>query len=42
MLLTTHEEQLIARLRRHGLNGASWPIGLLGQTPGIVTCTWGR
>jgi predicted RNA methylase len=37
VVLTTHEEQLIARLRRHGLTAAARPIGLLGQTPAIVT-----
>lgn len=40
VVLTTHEEQLIVRLRRYGLKPTSWPIGLLGQTPAIVTCTW--
>ena len=39
-LLTTHEEQLIARLGRHGLSARSRSIGLLGQTPAIVTCAW--
>lgn len=40
VVLTTHEEQLIARLRRHGLTPTARPIGLLGQTPAIVTCAW--
>lgn len=40
VLLTTHEEQLIPRLRRHGLTVESRLIGLLGQTPAIVSCTW--
>jgi predicted RNA methylase len=40
VLLTTHEEQLIARLQRHGLGVHSRRIGLLGQTPAILTCTW--
>jgi predicted RNA methylase len=35
-LLTTHEEQLLPRLRRNGLRAASRRIGLLGQTPAIV------
>ncbi len=35
-LLTTHEEQLLPRLRRNGLRAASRQIGLLGQTPAIV------
>lgn len=35
-LLTTHEEQLLPRLRRNGLPAASRRIGLLGQTPAIV------
>jgi hypothetical protein len=39
-LLTTNEEQLIPRLRRHGLTVESRRIGLLGQTPAIVMCTW--
>jgi hypothetical protein len=38
-LLTTREEQLIPRLRRHGLTVDSRRIGLLGQTPAVVTCT---
>jgi predicted RNA methylase len=37
VVLTTHEEQLMARLRRHGLTATARPIGLLGQTPAIVT-----
>ncbi|MQB01927.1 MAG: hypothetical protein GEU78_16915 [Actinobacteria bacterium] len=36
-LLTTHEDQLIARLRRQRLEVSSRRIGLLGQTPAIVT-----
>lgn len=40
VLLTTHEEQLIPRLRRHGLPVGSRRIGLLGQTPAVVTCAW--
>lgn len=39
VLLTTHEEQLMERLRRHGLKPTSRPVGLLGQTPAIVSCT---
>lgn len=37
-LLTTHEDQLAARLRRHAKTAsiATRRIGLLGQTPGIV------
>jgi len=35
-LLTTHEEQLLPRLRHNGLLAASRRIGLLGQTPAIV------
>lgn len=37
-LLTTHEDQLVARLRRHARTAriSSRRIGLLGQTPGIV------
>jgi hypothetical protein len=37
VLLTTHEEQLLPRLRRHGLTATARRIGLLGQTPAIVT-----
>ncbi|MGI5130148.1 TRM11 family SAM-dependent methyltransferase [Pseudonocardia sp. CA-107938] len=36
-LLTTHEEALVARLRRHGLAVTARRIGLLGQTPAVVT-----
>jgi SAM-dependent methyltransferase len=36
VLLTTHEEPLIARLRRQRLEISSRRIGLLGQTPAIV------
>jgi hypothetical protein len=36
-LLTTHEDALIARLRRQRLEVSSRRIGLLGQTPAIVT-----
>jgi predicted RNA methylase len=38
-LLTTHEDQLVARIRRHGkaIKTTSRRIGLLGQTPAIVT-----
>ncbi len=35
-LLTTHEDALMARLRRHRLDVSSRRIGLLGQTPAIV------
>lgn len=35
-LLTTHEDQLAARLRRQRLEVSSRRIGLLGQTPAIV------
>ncbi|HEY2579151.1 MAG TPA: hypothetical protein VGI74_22820 [Streptosporangiaceae bacterium] len=37
VLLTTHEEQLLPRLRRRGLTATARRIGLLGQTPAIVT-----
>jgi hypothetical protein len=37
VLLTTHEDQLLARLRRRGLTATARRIGLLGQTPAIVT-----
>lgn len=40
VLLTTHETQLMAQLRRYGLDPMSRPIGLLGQTPTIVACRW--
>jgi 23S rRNA G2445 N2-methylase RlmL len=36
VLLTTHEDQLAPRLRRHGLTATTRRIGLLGQTPAIV------
>lgn len=36
VLLTTNEDQLLPRLRRHGLTAAARRIGLLGQTPAIV------
>jgi predicted RNA methylase len=36
VLLTTHEDQLVPRLRRHGLTAEARRIGLLGQTPAIV------
>jgi predicted RNA methylase len=36
VLLTTHEEQLLPRLRRRGLTAEARRIGLLGQTPAIV------
>lgn len=39
-LLTTNEEQLMPRLRRHGLTVGFRRIGLLGQTPAIVTCSY--
>jgi Putative RNA methylase family UPF0020 len=35
-LLTTHEDPLVARLRRQGLEVTSRRIGLLGQTPAII------
>ncbi|HLQ55403.1 MAG TPA: hypothetical protein VK162_14180 [Streptosporangiaceae bacterium] len=35
-LLTTHEDQLVARLRRQRLQVSSRRIGLLGQAPAIV------
>jgi Putative RNA methylase family UPF0020 len=38
-LLTTHEEPLVARLRRQGLEVTSRRIGLLGQTPAIVVAS---
>lgn len=41
VLLTTHEEQLLPRLRRHGLQATARRIGLLGQTPAIVTAQLG-
>ena len=37
VLLTTHEDQLLPRLRRRGLTATARRIGLLGQTPAIVT-----
>jgi hypothetical protein len=37
VLLTTHEDQLLPRLRRHGLTATARRIGLLGQAPAIVT-----
>jgi predicted RNA methylase len=37
VLLTTEEEALVARLRRHGLGVTARRIGLLGQTPAVVT-----
>jgi tRNA G10 N-methylase Trm11 len=39
VLLTTHDEQLVARVRRHvrGADVTVRRIGLLGQTPAIVT-----
>jgi hypothetical protein len=37
VLLTTHEDQLLPRLRRRGLTTTARRIGLLGQTPAIVT-----
>ena|SRR5579859_1719204 len=37
VLLTTHEDQLLPRLRRRGLTATTRRIGLLGQTPAIVT-----
>jgi len=40
-LLTTHEDALIARLRRQGLAVTSRRIGLLGQTPAIVVASRG-
>jgi hypothetical protein len=39
VLLTTEEEALVARLRRHGLGVTARRIGLLGQTPAVVTAT---
>ena len=36
VLLTTHEEPLVARLRRQRLEISSRRIGLLGQAPAIV------
>jgi predicted RNA methylase len=41
--LTTHEDQLVARLRKHapGANVTARRIGLLGQTPAIVTVQQG-
>jgi len=39
VLLTTEEEALVARLRRHGLAVTARRIGLLGQTPAVVTAT---
>jgi hypothetical protein len=36
VLLSTHEDQLVRRLRRHGLTVETRRIGLLGQTPAIV------
>jgi Putative RNA methylase family UPF0020 len=36
VLLTTNEDQLLPRLRRHGLMATARRIGLLGQTPAIV------
>ncbi len=41
-LLTTHEEPLIARLRRQRLTVSSRRIGLLGQTPAIVIARVGQ
>jgi Putative RNA methylase family UPF0020 len=38
-LLTTHEEPLVARLGRQGLEVTSRRIGLLGQTPAIVVAS---
>jgi predicted RNA methylase len=40
-LLTTHEDPLVARLRRQGLEVTSRRIGLLGQTPAIVVASPG-
>ena len=40
-LLTTHEDALIARLRRQRLAVSSRRIGLLGQTPAIVVARAG-
>lgn len=37
VLLTTHEDALVARLRRHGLQVSARRIGLLGRTPAIVS-----
>lgn len=36
-LLTTHEDQLMARLHRRGLATRTRKIGLLGQTPTVIT-----
>jgi 23S rRNA G2445 N2-methylase RlmL len=36
VLLTTHEDALAARLRRHGLRVTARRVGLLGQTPGLL------
>ncbi len=36
VLLTTHEDQFLPRLRRHRLRATARRIGLLGQTPAIV------
>ncbi|MGH3872907.1 MAG: TRM11 family SAM-dependent methyltransferase [Pseudonocardiaceae bacterium] len=36
VLLTTHEEQFLPRLRRQRLRASARRIGLLGQTPAIV------
>ncbi len=36
VLLTTHEDQFLPRLRRHRLRVSARRIGLLGQTPAIV------
>jgi 23S rRNA G2445 N2-methylase RlmL len=43
-LLTTHEDQLAASLRRRGTGAriSSRRIGLLGQTPGIVVASAGQ
>jgi predicted RNA methylase len=41
VLLTTHEDPLVARLRRQGLEVTSRRIGLLGQTPAIVVASPG-
>jgi predicted RNA methylase len=43
VFLTTHEDQFLARLRRHarGADVSSWRIGLLGQTPAVVTVRQG-
>lgn len=36
-LLTTNEDQLVSRLRSRGLTVATRRIGMLGQTPAVVT-----